>query len=394
MKKTFFISLLLFISSTSFSQNYFLAKTSGKLPSLLYGVGEDRLGGAKMTYIDTNVILRVLDTSKPNACKIQLSKNRIAYIERQYFTPDSTVKEKPFYLTGNFKVFGTDTCHDIVTINLEEKLPYRSWMQTEPAAIQIEIFGSQSNTNWITQLPSTLGEIKNVYYNQTNEDVMQVTIELKHKNHWGYSINYVKNQLVIKVKKQPDNLNIKCLKIAIDAGHGGTNLGAVGATTNILEKNYTLLFANQLKKYLQDNGVETVVMTRETDTTLDMKDRIIFLQEQNPDLLISFHLNSNADKSIKGSGTFYRYIGFRPLSLTILKRMQEIGLDEYGNVGNFNFGLSGPTDFVNTLLEVAFLSNKDDELKLINPKFHIQTAQQVYKGIVDWLKEVEQEKEH
>ena len=394
MKKTFFISLLLFIFSTSFSQNYFLAKTSGKLPSLLYSVGEDRLGGAKMTYIDTNVILRVLDTSKPNACKIQLSKNRIAYIERQYFTPDSTVKEKPFYLTGNFKVFGTDTCHDIVTINLEEKLPYRSWMQTEPAAIQIEIFGSQSNTNWITQLPSTLGEIKNVYYNQTNEDVMQVTIELKHKNHWGYSINYVKNQLVIKVKKQPDNLNIKCLKIAIDAGHGGTNLGAVGATTNILEKNYTLLFANQLKKYLQDNGVETVVMTRETDTTLDMKDRIIFLQEQNPDLLISFHLNSNADKSIKGCGTFYRYIGFRPLSLTILKRMQEIGLDEYGNVGNFNFGLSGPTDFVNTLLEVAFLSNKDDELKLINPKFHTQTAQQVYKGIVDWLKEVEQEKEH
>ena len=43
--------------------------------------------------------------------------------------------------------------------------------------------------------------------------------------------------------------------------------------------------------------------------------------------------------------------------------MQEIGLEEYGNVGNFNFGLNGPTSFINCLLEVGFLSNIDDEQK-------------------------------
>ena len=394
MKKIICSIIVIHFVLIGFSQSlptYFLTKSVGKLPSLLYGLGEDRLGGAKMGYIDTNILFKVVDTSH-SLWKVQLSKYRSAFIDKVYLRQDSTLKEKPFYLTSNFNIRGTDSCYDIVTINLDEKLPYRAWMQTEPAAIQLEIFGVQSNTNWITQLPSTLKEIKNVYYRQSEEDVMLVTIELKHLAHWGYSINYANNQLVVKIKRQPQKLDIRNIKVAIDAGHGGSNLGAEGETTHILEKNYTLLFAKQLQKLLKSKGVKTVFMTRETDTTLEMKDRILFLQKQNPDVLISIHLNSNSDKEVKGCGTFYRHIGFRPVSQTILNRMQEIGLEEYGNVGSFNFGLSGPTDFVNCLLEVGFLSNIYDEKKLANPKFHTQTASQIYKGLVDWLKQVQLQK--
>ncbi len=400
MRKTHLIIVLIFIFSSACTQpstsanqskREFFAKSVGKLPALLYGLGDDRLGGAKMGYIDTGILFKVIDTSV-SPWKVQMSKNRSAYIDKIYLKADTNLKAKPYYLSANFNVFGTDTGYDIATLNIDEKLPYRSWMQTNPAAIQLEIFGVQSNTNWITQLPSKLKEIKNVYYRQSEDDVMLVTIELKHPAHWGYSIFYEKNQLIIKVKQQPKSLDIKNIKIAIDAGHGGTNLGAEGNTTHILEKNYTLLFAKQLKKYLKSRGVNTVFMTRETDTTLEMKDRITTLQHQNPDILISIHLNSNSDKDVKGSGTFYRHIGFRPVSLAILKRMQEIGMQEYANVGNFNFGLSGPTDFINCLLEIGFLSNIDDEKKLANPKFHTQTAVQVYKGIVDWLKQVQVEK--
>jgi N-acetylmuramoyl-L-alanine amidase len=42
----------------------FWARTAGKLPALAYGLGEDRLGGAKMGYLDTNVLLKVVDTAK------------------------------------------------------------------------------------------------------------------------------------------------------------------------------------------------------------------------------------------------------------------------------------------------------------------------------------------
>ena len=390
-KKISVFSIIIFLSLPSFSQSKikpFWTKSTGKIPALLYGLGDDRLGGAKMGYIDTSINFKVIDTSR-TPWKVQLSKYRTAFIEKEHLKIDSTIKEWPFYLTSNIKVFGTDSIYDVVTVNLDARKPYRAWMQTEPAAIQLEIFGVQSNTNWITQLPSTLKAVKNVYYTQTEEDVVLITIELKHKNHWGYSICYDKNQLVIKIKRQPPFLNIRNLKIAIDAGHGGTNLGAEGVNTKILEKDYTLKYAFALKKYLNKMGVKKVIMTRETDTSLEMKDRILFLQQQEPDILISIHLNSNADREVQGCGTFYRHQGFRPLSLSILKAMQETGLKEYGNVGSFNFGLSGPTDYVNCLLEVGFISNREDELRIVKPSFHTLTATKVYKGIVEWLKTIQ-----
>ena len=53
----------------------------------------------------------------------------------------------------------------------------------------MDIFGATSNTNWITQL-SSAKEIKNAWYEQPEDDVMRVIIELKHQQHWGYSIFY------------------------------------------------------------------------------------------------------------------------------------------------------------------------------------------------------------
>jgi N-acetylmuramoyl-L-alanine amidase len=69
--------------------------------------------------------------------------------------------------------------------------------------------------------------------------------------------------------------------------------------------------------------------------------------------------------------------------------MLSLGLKEYGNVGNFNFSLSGPTDYPNCLLEIAFLSNKDDEKKILDPRFQKAVARKVYAGIRDWLKSLQ-----
>jgi N-acetylmuramoyl-L-alanine amidase len=66
--------------------------------------------------------------------------------------------------------------------------------------------------------------------------------------------------------------------------------------------------------------------------------------------------------------------------------MIALGLKEYGNIGSFNFALSGPTDYPNTLVEVAFLSNPADEKKVRSPKFQKAVAQKIYLGIQDWLK--------
>ncbi len=381
-----FISLLSIVSAAqNINKKPFLVETLGRLPFLEYGLGDDRLGGAKMTYLDSNIVLKVVDSALTDY-KVQLSKYHSGYIAKESVRMLPGKLEKPYHLSTNWKVYG-DSAFDYVTIALDEKLPYKSQQQLSPSRIVVDIFGATSNTNWITQL-ATNKEIKNAWYEQTEDDVLRAVIELKHQQHWGHTIYYdtTGTHLVIRVKRQPPVLDIKKLKIAIDAGHGGDNIGAAGVTSNILEKNYTLLIAKELQSTLKKAGVQHIFMTRTKDTSLGMPERISMLKEYNPDFLISIHLNSSSVDSIRGSSTYYRYIGFRPLSVAVLKQMLTLKLKEYGNVGNFNFALSGPIDYPNCLVEVAFLSNKDDEKKILDPKFHKAVAAKIYAGIMDWLR--------
>jgi N-acetylmuramoyl-L-alanine amidase len=385
MKSTILLAVL-FLSVQLFAQDstqqYWLGRSTGKLPALADGLGEDRLGGTKLGYIDTTIVLKVIDSVR-SMYQVQLSKYHTAYIDKSFIRKDSTIKERPFYLSNSWKVHGTDSCYDILSVSLDEKLPYKSWMEINPSKIIVDVYGIQSNTNWITQFTS-LKEIKNVYYNQVEDDVVRITIELKHPQHWGYSISYNKKVLTVKVKRQPEKLDIRHLKIAIDAGHGGSNNGAEGIRTKAIEKEYTLMFAKALQRILKKQKIN-VVMTRTNDTSFENKDRIVFLQQQNPDVLISLHLNAADNVEVRGSSTYYKHIGFRPLSQAILKRMIEIKMNEYGNVGSFNFALNAPTDFVNALLEIGFLSNVEDERRIIDPKFQVKVAMQVNKAINDWL---------
>lgn len=261
-------------------------------------------------------------------------------------------------------------------------------MDINPSTIVVEIYGVASNTNWITQL-SSLQEVKNIYYHQVEDDVLRVTIELQHKQHWGYALSYGAKGLELIVRRPPQKLDLNTMIVAIDAGHGGTNVGASGICTNVQEKNATLLFAKALEQHLRDAGVENVLMTRNSDSTFDNKDRILWLQAQLPHVVISLHLNSSNSPYINGVSTYYKHVGFRPLTQTILNRMLELGLNEFGNVGSFNFALSQPTEFPSCLVEVAFLSNLDDEQKIINPDFQKDVAKKIHAGLQDWIKRVE-----
>jgi N-acetylmuramoyl-L-alanine amidase len=365
-----------------------LGRTTGAFPYLEYGLGTDRLGGAKMTFLDTGVAIRVIDSTVVNY-KVQLSNQHFAYLPKANYKKDSSLQVRPYYLTGSFLVNGDDK-YDYVAISLDEKLPYRSMQLINPSKLVVDIFGATSNTNWITQRASAR-EVKNVYHEQIEDDVFRVVIELNHAQHWGYSIYYQGNRLVIKVKRQPADLSVSKMKIAVDAGHGGDNSGAKGITSGILEKQYTLKIAKEVEKILKQAGA-TVFMTRREDISLGMNERVEKLKKEDPDFLISIHLNSSVKDSVKGVSTYYRYIGFRPLTQYIQKAMLEMGMNDFGNVGSFNFTLSGPTDYPNCLLEVAFLSNKEDEALILDPEFHKAVATQVLCGIQEWLKACEKDK--
>lgn len=358
-------------------------KTTGDLPFLEYGRGTDRLGGAKITYLDTAVVLHVVDSIR-DTYQVQLSQNRMAYIPKKNLELQNDFVSQPYYLTKSWSVYGEGQ-HDYVRIGLDERLPYRSFQEINPSRIIIDVFGAVNNTNWITQLKSAQA-IKNVYHEQLEDDIFRVVIELKHPHHWGHAISYVNNALVIRVKHPPLRFNMRNITIAIDAGHGGSAPGASGST-GIQEKEYTLIFAKEFEKLLKRKRVPHF-MTRTEDVDVDMVDRIKMLRELDPTLLISFHLNSSSNKLAKGTSTYYKHIGFRPVTEAILNRMLDLSLNEFGNIGSFNFSLSGPTEYPSCLVEIAFISNEEDEKKILDPKFQKKVAKQVYKGINDWLREV------
>jgi N-acetylmuramoyl-L-alanine amidase len=359
--------------------------TRGRLAHLLFGLGEDRLGGAKIGYIDSLIPLKIIGKVDSNY-QVRLSKYHTAYIPSEVvsFLPRGTFT--PSSLTGNWRVWG-DSLFDYVSVALSTRLPYQSSQQVDPAKIVVDVFGATNNSNWIIQMENAK-EIKNVYYDQVEDEVVRITIDLKHQQHWGYQIYYNNNNLVIKVRRQPSNLSLDHLTIAIDAGHGGSNYGAEGLTGSS-EKALTLAVSLKLQKALEGMGAK-VIMTRTVEKFVDNKDRILFYRDSLPDLLLSIHLNSSADPvHVSGASTYYKHIGFRNLSHDIYKRMLELGLKEFGNTGSFNFMLNSPTEYPNALVELLFLSNPEDEMKILDEDFQQQLVQKIITGVQDFLKESE-----
>jgi N-acetylmuramoyl-L-alanine amidase len=357
--------------------------TKGKLPYLLIGLGEDRLGGTKIGYLDSMVKLHAVSKVGDKYC-VQLTKHRQAYIEEQHVQVVNNGSFSASSLTGSMRVWG-DSLYDYVSVALQERLPYQSFQQINPSTIVVDVFGATANTNWITQLKS-VQEIKQVSYEQTEDELFRITIQLQHVQHWGHTIYYTGNNLVIRIKHQPKSLLLQDMIIGVDAGHGGSNKGAFGIT-GIMEKEMTLLIAKELQQALEAEGA-TVIMSRTTDETVDNHDRYTFFKARNPNLLVSIHLNSSADPiRIKGVSTYYKHIGYRLLTQTILHQMLDMGLQEFGNVGNFNFILNGFTEFPNVLVETLFISHPEDESNVLTKEYRKQMAGKIVLGIKDWLQQ-------
>jgi N-acetylmuramoyl-L-alanine amidase len=362
------------------------ARTLSKLTPIYMGLGTDRLGGAKFGYLDSAVVVNATGMIG-DMVRVQLSSGNVAWINKADLTllPEGFMLS-PHMLTTSFSITGDEKA-DFVKIPLPERLPYTSNMELNPSRIELDIYGVTSNSNWLSQMNSAK-EIDNIYYRQIAPDVFRVIIELKHKQCWGYAISYQNRTLLVKVKRQPEKLKISNLKIALDAGHGGENNGALGST-GLKEKDVNLSVVLKLKKELEKKGA-TVVLTRGEDIEKTNTEKWLGLIAHDPDILLSIHNNSigNSNPLItKGTSTYYKYIGFRPLSVHMYRELLKCGLDEFGNVGSFNFTLNSPTEFVNALLELAFMSNPEDEMKVMDSKFQDKLVSHIVKGLESFLDE-------
>ena len=362
-----------------------VAELTGRRPFLNAGLGADRLGGAKLGTLQSGVRIVVMG-KVGDQYRVRLGDEMEAWLPEDFgrLLPPET--PQPHSLVGTLGVSGNDK-EDIVTVALEQRLPYLSQQTVNPSQIIVDIFGATSNTNWITHQLSGRG-VKIVTWNQVAADQYRLTIALNYQQHWGYDIGYDNNAtLRIAIRRppvvvSPDSL-LKGLTIALDAGHGGENIGAYGST-GVMEKFITFSVIQHLDSLLKSKGAN-VVLTRTTDETISMANRTERVTTSGAKILVSVHANSIGNTSdpelTKGTSAYYRYIGFQPLANIMYGKMLELGLDQFGLVGSFNFSLNAPTQLPNALVETAFLSNPEDEMLLLDDSFRLRIASQIVKGL-------------
>lgn len=87
--------------------------------------------------------------------------------------------------------------------------------------------------------------------------------------------------------------------VAIDPGHGGVDPGAVGVG-DVYEKTITLATARELRRHLEATGRYRVVMTRDKDVFVPLRDRVAIARDAGADLFISLHADSIGSTAIRG----------------------------------------------------------------------------------------------
>ena len=91
--------------------------------------------------------------------------------------------------------------------------------------------------------------------------------------------------------------------IVIDPGHGGIDPGS-RSITGIDEKKISLAYARELKRQLEVGGRYRVVLTRDKDVFLRLRDRIGFAERMKGDLFVSLHANNHDSSSIRGASVY------------------------------------------------------------------------------------------
>lgn len=179
----------------------------------------------------------------------------------------------------------------------------------------------------------------------------------------------------------PRDGSLRGVKIVVDAGHGGHDAGAVGARSR--EKDHALDISKRVYNKLQAMGA-TASMTRNNDSFISLQGRVEFAHRQNADIFVSVHINS-FKSTTSGTETYYYNGQSRALANEVHKELiKATGLPNRG-VRSARFYVIRRTRMPSILTETAFISNPNEERKLMDPKFRERVATAMARGIANYV---------
>ena len=185
--------------------------------------------------------------------------------------------------------------------------------------------------------------------------------------------------------------------IAVDAGHGGYDGGAVGRVSGVPEKGLNLDVAKKLQVLLEEWGAQ-VIMTRTDDYALcdenptirkklqDMQRRAALITAGNAQMVLSIHMNEYAGRSQSGPQVFYRE--GCPAGRLLAGAVQE-AMNQQLEPRKTRSALGGDYYILtlgvpSVLVECGFLSNAQEEAKLLDENYRQKIAQAVAAGVLSW----------
>jgi N-acetylmuramoyl-L-alanine amidase len=213
------------------------------------------------------------------------------------------------------------------------------------------------------------------------------------------------------------------MRIVVDAGHGGWDLGTVGRH-GLLEKDLVLEIAQRLAKLLESRLAAEVILTRKDDNYVPLDERAEIANQAQADLFVSVHANYSDLPSARGVETYYtnffsapgakdkdvearedgsankngvatvlapadlherieqsrRLAAYVQRSLYSTLSVENPGLRDRG-VKEASYVVLTETAMPGILAEVSFVSSPTDEQKLRSDGYREQIAEALYKGV-------------
>ncbi len=272
-------------------------------------------------------------------------------------------------------------------ISLDARVPYR--VDEDERSVTVRLYGAQSDLDFV-QYGGTDSLVRRVTWAQPVADECTVTFALGSRV-FGWRTRWDGQDLLLEIRRPPAVDAARPLAgrtIALDPGH--PPLGSTGPT-GLREEDANLAVALALRDLLQQQGAR-VVMTRTSDTTLDLYERTGLAERANAEILVSIHNNALPDgvNPFVNNGTSTYYFFPRAARLALLTQQALVGELGLANLGaaRGNFALVRTTWMPSILTEGAFMMIPEQESALRTPAFQEAYARGIALGLQAYLREL------
>ena len=244
------------------------------------------------------------------------------------------------------------------------------------------------HTAFLSQYPiianSTMIKDITIFVNDRNETEIRITTTKLQ----GYEYVTDQNNIYINIG---DPRDIYPNIVILDPGHGGPANGAQYFGSKEKDINLKILYELGSKYFNADPSRLKVYYTRETDVDMTLANRAAYASKMGADLFVSLHMNASTAAAAYGTEVYYSNNNNTPSAAGLTsKRMAELFVSNLTNgLGMLDRGAKAEKYTVvhkNTvpavLIELGFLSNKNDYAKISDPVFQENSVKIIYETIV------------